>query len=287
LFPRHKNLLLVETDPAFIAVGFGPISLDDRYVQPSDAPAHDLKVGIRWLASQMRVAEPALNVSSPFERKICNDFFKKFPRPTTRRFEELGKRFKEKSNGITVFPKIASQLKHYYKRWRTNNAIRLVHDSIRLPYQLFLESLAKLPELTGNLLTFSQSTAEELAEELANLEKDNLQQELAIPADINHPHSVPPASAATQQSRYVPTAATRKPWGARKNANVCYYYPECKSFECGGRKDGMHMCKDVRSGRLEIPDTDVFLRKKAHWKRRLVSDRRQESRKMQKAHNST
>jgi len=94
LFPRHKNLLLVETDPDFIVVGFGSISLDARYVQPSDRPAHDLKACIRWLASQMRVAEPALNVSSPFERKICNDFFKTFPKPTTRRFEELGKRFK-------------------------------------------------------------------------------------------------------------------------------------------------------------------------------------------------
>jgi hypothetical protein len=98
-----------------------------------------------------------------------------------RRFEELGKRFKEKTDGITVFPKIVSQLKHYYKRWRTNNAIGLVHDSIRLPYQLFLKSLAKLPELTGNLLTFRQSATKELAEELANLEKDNSQQELAIP----------------------------------------------------------------------------------------------------------
>jgi hypothetical protein len=252
LFPRHKNLLLVETDPDFIVVGFGSISLDDRYVQPSDTPAHDLKAGIRWLASQMRVAEPALNVSSPFERKICNDFFKTFPKPTTRRFEELGKRFKEKTDGIRVFPKIASQLRHYYKRWRTNNAIRFVQDSIRQPYQLFLDSLAKLPELTGNLLAFSQSTTQELAEELANLEKENSQQELAIPADMNHPHSVPPASTVTQ-SPYVLTAATGKPWGARKNANVCYYYPECKSLECGGGKDGMQMCKFVRSGSIVIP----------------------------------
>jgi len=73
--------------------------------------------------------------------------------------------------------------------------------------------------LTGNRLTFSQPTTEELAEELANLEIDNSQQELAIPADMNHPHSVPPASAATQ-SRYVPTAATRKPWGARKKIQM-------------------------------------------------------------------
>jgi hypothetical protein len=123
LFPRHQNLLLIETDPDFIAVGFGPISLDEKYVQPSDAQAHHLKVSIRWLASRMRVAEPALNVSRLFERKICNDFFKTFPKPTMWRFEELGKRFKEKTDGIRVFPKIVSQLKHYYKRWRKNNAI--------------------------------------------------------------------------------------------------------------------------------------------------------------------
>jgi hypothetical protein len=192
LFPRHQNLLLVETYPDFIAVGFGPISLDERHVQPSDAPADHLKVSIRWLASRMRVAEPALNASSQFERKICNDFFKMCPRPTTRRFQELGMRFKEKADGITVFPKITSQLKHCCKRWRTNNAIGLAHESTRLPHQRFLESLAKAPELTGNLLTFRQSSAEELAEELANLEKDNSQQELAIPADMNHPHSAPP-----------------------------------------------------------------------------------------------
>jgi hypothetical protein len=87
------------------------------------------------------------------------------------------------------------------------------------------------------------------------------------------------------QSRYVPTAATRKPWGARKNANVCYYYPECKSLECGGGKDGMQMCKFVRSGSIVIPDTDAFLQKKARWKRQLVADRRQDSRKMHKANN--
>jgi hypothetical protein len=56
LFPRQQNLLLVETDPDFIAVGFGPISLDERYVQPSDAPADHLKVSIRWLASRMRTS---------------------------------------------------------------------------------------------------------------------------------------------------------------------------------------------------------------------------------------
>jgi hypothetical protein len=203
-----------------------------------------------------------------------------------RRFEELGKRFKEKTDGITVFPKIVSQLKHYYKRWRTNNAIGLVHDSIRLPYQLFLKSLAKLPELTGNLLTFRQSATKELAEELANLEKDNSQQELAIPADMNHPHSVPPALAATQ-SHYVPTAATRKPWGARKNANVCYYYPYCKSLECGGCKDGMQMCTFVRSGSIVIPDTNQFVLEKTRCKRQLVAHRRRASRKMHKGHNST
>ena len=125
--------------------------------------------------------------------------------------------------------------------------------------------------MTGNLLTLSQSTTEELTEELANIEKDNSLQELAIPADMNHPHSVPPVSAATQ-SRYVPTADTRKPWGERKNANVCYYYPECKSLVCGGRKDGMQMCTFVKSGSIVIPDTDAFLRKKTRWKRQLEAD---------------
>jgi hypothetical protein len=153
----------------------------------------------------------------------------------------------------------------------------------------WLESLAKLPELTGNLLTFRQSSTKELAKELANIEKDNTQEELAIPADMNHPHSAPPtflAAAAAAQSHYVPTGATRKPWRARKNANVCYYYPYCNSWECGGRKDGVKMYSFVRSGSIVIPDTDQFVREKTSSKRQLVADRRRDSRKVRKANNS-
>jgi hypothetical protein len=67
IFPKYKNLSLTETVPDFVAVGFGPVSFDTDYVEPSDEPHPNLTGNLRWLAARMKVKLSPLNVSGKGE----------------------------------------------------------------------------------------------------------------------------------------------------------------------------------------------------------------------------
>jgi len=207
IFPKCKNLVLTETVPGIVAVGFGQISFDTEYVEPSDEPHPNLKGNLKWLAARMKVKLPPLNVSGKREKKFCNDFFRDNPKPTTTKLEELARIFKAKADRIELFPKLVSQLNTYYLQWKSNNAIRLVEARKREPYQVFLKRIANLPKLSG--LHDSANSFEVEADNITREAADLLQQKLPL-LGITHemdPHPVAPA-ATLGQSNFVPVIPT-------------------------------------------------------------------------------
>jgi hypothetical protein len=163
VFPKHKNLVLTETVPDFVAVGFGPVLFHTDYVEPSNEPHPNLTEILKWLAARMKVKLPSLKAPGKREKKFCNDCFRDNPKPTTAKLKELAKPLKAKADGIDIFPKLVSQLKTYCWQWKSNDAIRLVEARMREPYQVFLKRLANLPKLSGlhdsaNILKLKQRT---------------------------------------------------------------------------------------------------------------------------------
>jgi hypothetical protein len=283
IFPKHKNLVLTETVPDFVAVGFGPVSFNMDYVEPSDEPHPNLTGNLKWLAARMKVKLPPLNVSGKREKKFCNDYFRDNPKPTTTKLKELAKRFNAKADGIELFPKLVSQLKTYYRQWKSNNAIRLVEAKIREPYQVFLKRLANLPKLSGlhDCANIFEAEANDIIREAADLlQHDNLP--LVGITNEMHPHPVAPA-AAPGQTNFVPVIWTpislpARSRGSNKNSDSCFYAPDCQSVVCGGQREGVYMCKFVSSGEVIIGNINAFLEKKKAYKRQLKAARARENR---------
>jgi len=196
IFPKRKNLVLTEKVPGIVAVGFGPVSFDTEYVEPSDEPHPNLTGNLKWLAARMKVKLPPLNVSGKREKKFCNDFFRDNPKPTTTKLKELARSFKARADGIELFPKLVSQLKTYYRQWKSNNAIWLVEARIREPYQVFLKRIADLPKLSGlhDSANSFEVEADDITREAANL----LQQKLPL---LGITHEMDPIQLLQQRPR--------------------------------------------------------------------------------------
>jgi hypothetical protein len=182
-----------------------------------------------------------------------------------------------------VFPKLVSQLKTYYRQWKSNNAIRLVGAKIREPYQAFLSSLANLPELSlAGLRDSVQAEAEEITREAAGLLQLDNSPLVGVTNEMN-PHPVAPA-AAPDQTNFVPViplSQHNRVRGSNENSDSCFYYPYCQSFVCGGAGGGGRegMCKFVTSGDIVIENVAAFLEEKECSKRQQKAARARERRR--------
>ena len=134
---------------------------------------------------------------------------------------------------------------------------------------MFLKRLANLPKLSGlhDAANIFEVEAEDIAREAASLlQHDN--SPLAGITDQMHPHPVAPAAAPGQTS-FVPVVPISQPdriRGSKRNADSCFYFPECKSSVCGGQREGPQTCEFVKSGKLKIPSLDAFIEAKKVFK---------------------
>ena len=52
--------------------------------------------------------------------------------PTDLTFRKMAKIFCKESNGTTIFPKLPSMLKTYYKRWEQNHKIKVAEKTVSI-----------------------------------------------------------------------------------------------------------------------------------------------------------
>ena len=77
-----------------------------------------LKGGLLFLAECMGLVLALLPIATKEEIKIFTAFMLTHPKPTDSNFRDLAKLYKEKADGITIFPKLPSMVKSYYIRWK-------------------------------------------------------------------------------------------------------------------------------------------------------------------------
>ena len=117
IYPTHKNVSSYKP-VEFVSVGIGPLFYGaGKYVEEGD-PDVRLKNDIRLMAEQMKVTMPPLMIAHKDERRIFNDFMTNNSKLTKKKIEDLCAIFKEKANGMTIFPKLPSMIKKYETNWK-------------------------------------------------------------------------------------------------------------------------------------------------------------------------
>ena len=71
-----------------------------------------------------------LHAGSSQEIKIFNEYMMDNPSSSTSNLEEPARLFKEKSDGIKIFPKLPSMLKAYFKTWGKNSGIKSTEQAL-------------------------------------------------------------------------------------------------------------------------------------------------------------
>ena len=70
---------------------------------------------VLFMAKKMKLVMPTLPISHPHEMKVFNDFMKDYHVLNQNNVNKLAIEFKDKSNGVAIFPKIRSLVNFHYK----------------------------------------------------------------------------------------------------------------------------------------------------------------------------
>ena len=105
VWPRHKNISYFTGKKDFISVGIGPMCYDEQYVHVLNTPDSSLKGDHFFIAKQMKLRYPLLHIGSPIEIQFFTELMMENPNPSVKNFCILARYFKDKSDGIHIFPK--------------------------------------------------------------------------------------------------------------------------------------------------------------------------------------
>ena len=302
LWPRHKNVLDFKGKKGFVSVGIGPLCYDERFVQLSDKPAQCLKGDLYFISKQMGLKYPLQHLGkSRGELTMYNEFMLA-NKPTGANFVRLAEQFKLQSNGITIFPKLPSMLKSYYKNWKRNHEIKTSEMALDGSAASLLQ---KFFTPVSNSATFHQA-AMNAREEVAQMDVDadedfdNLQHldfntvGNDVLSDDNkdedeqdeiQDHDIPssaqifvPSLQATSQHAYIP--GTIRPFKIQESRRcVAFPYCEKQASECGGWTDMMR-CKFTKTALSRDPSLKAQIESdKKHLQKQEKNERKRNKRR--------
>jgi hypothetical protein len=142
IFPQHVNQALFDPIPGFVAVGVGPLNYDSKFVEIGP-PDPKLIGNMLFLALRMKLRGPPLHIAHPREMYLFNEFLKEHPKPSAKNWEDLAKLFLEKSDYLTIFPKLPSMLRNYYNKWKVTQELVMIKDSIKTDYYDLLKKFVQ------------------------------------------------------------------------------------------------------------------------------------------------
>ena len=223
---------------AFVSVGIGPLTHWDEYVQPGP-PMEHLRGDMKKLAQRMQVTCPPLESRTAREYQIQNLFFLGTPSTTLPNFKALAKLFKEKHNGVDIFPKLPSQLQTSFQQWKQTNLIKVGMRKMKEAYETLLHRLT-LRRVLGANIPFRREEIHAFTDPDANRNEWALQQ------------FVPPLAAPMQAEPLNETGRLV----VAKSSRSCAWAPLCKgpAEVCKGYKRG----DCIRAGvEFDIPSDGV------------------------------
>ena len=263
---------MFQGDPEFVSVGIGPLSVEGykKFVEADKDPHESLKGDLRFLAQRMHVECPPLPVQSQAEFRIYNDFMRKCKKPKAADWVKLAIIYKEKCDYKTVFPKLPSMLKSYYKKWEKNSLIKQARSKIKGPYKELLKTLgAPSNDTPANVQPEHMQPPMESAIEFPGSEE--------MDALMGEPKTVVPPLAAPGQA----VAVSVPPLSG--GSQTCADYCGCLANVCGGWKSGQ--CARINSGEVARKSEEELAQARAERNRQ----RKQESaaRRRKRAKNNT
>ena len=223
-----------------------------------------------------------MQVGSKEEIKMFTNFMMDH-RPTVKNFHELAKLYNVKSNGKTIFPKLPSMVKAYYKRWDQNQKIKAAAKEVGGNVKSLLGMLWKFStnmsdvhdeETVGMALSETvQKINQEINDDGLIDESNGINSEVidfnpSISQIIESERSNPPIQAPTQ-CHYITTGN-----GSRKHVEAisrrCAWYPDCQSSvtECNScRKD---LCMNYEK-LMNAVDPELNIARKRQMKNKCQS----------------
>jgi hypothetical protein len=220
-----------------ISVGIGPLSYDGEYVEVG-APDKSLSGDMLFTAESMNLVLPLMPVETVKEFQIFTQFMGRLPKPSDANFRECAKTYKQKANGVDVFPKLPAMVKAHYNRWQKNQAIKKANDAVGqsvvdLRRTLFCKSASIETTHAVDILKHVQNRNTDANSEPAMPmagAKEEQEEEQPL-------HNFVPHIAAPAQKEYI------APHNITKDAGIttmrkCALFPYCKSIamECGGTR---------------------------------------------------
>jgi hypothetical protein len=289
VWPMHKNFSHFRGKPDFVSVGIGPLSYDEQYVTLSDYPHPNLRGDLFFMAKQMQLLYPLLHVGSISEIRIFTEFMLE-NRPTMANFKLLAKAFKDKANGIDIFPKLPSMLKSYYNQWEKNCGIKtaeksLIPDVDALLRDFFNTRISDKFDVVPptDSVHADQGYDIDIADAMHVGQEQDAGFEVETPiAESENQDSavrrmhVAPMQAPTQES-YIPCQNSTAPIAA--NSRRCAWYPECIELagQCGGTQRAK--CRHFQHRK----DDESFVAEMLEKKKQLKNDRHRMSMSEQRA----
>ena len=215
----HRINLSEHTAVDFVAVGVGPLTIDEDYVTVGD-PADDLKNDLLFIAEKMNVKYPPLPPSSRREFGMIKHFCSNNPQPKEKDIKQFCKTFKALANGDDIWPKYPTMIKPALKRWQINQLARLVLLQAGHSYTSFIN---KLKSETISLPPPNPRQQRNMQTTSCTNTNDN--------SSTRRPF-VPPLCA-PDQTRDVPVCTATS---FTNEVGKCAYWPICKKNrnDCGG-----------------------------------------------------
>ena len=220
LFPHRINVSQFRPLD-FVAWGLGPLTFDPEFVEKGN-PADHLGGDLHFMAKRMGVKYPPLPPFTISEFSMIKEFCHTHPGQKTVDIVNLCKKFKQLSDGKTIFPKLPSMIKPAIKRWKVNQEIQVLELQVKGSYGDIIDAFAseevsmpppKAPKKQSSSKRQRDSTTGEI--------------EIDTALPVLPPPHVPPMSAPSQ-SQPVATTASKD--------TQCAWWPVCVSDArtCGG-----------------------------------------------------
>ena len=222
-------------------------------------------------AEQMEVKCPPLPPSGWKEMKILNEYYIKHPNATNKDFEALAMEFLHRADGVDIFPKLPAMLKADFGRWNKTSRIKMTVRALDdHGYTALLKNFSSRRTSDGSLLHFNEMQIEDSSDDfILPLDEDPLEAQ----------QYVPPVAAPFQREQIPmeaqPSASTER------TLRRCAWFPCCNKrvWECGGfRKKS---CQRAIRGEFEIPNDEVFKRRRKEALSANRAERRQAQRDAQ------
>ena len=210
IYPRHFNLHSFRPIRGFQSIGIGPLCLSEDCIETRE-PGECLTGDMRFIANKMKVKYPPMPVGTVREKEIFNQFIRSNQAHSAPQWRNLVCTYHQKSDGISIFPKLPSMLKMHHTKWKQNQRIRLNQTSLGKVYDELILSLV------ANRATASTATRNPTSV---------CQQNILIDAPTLN---VPPVVAPTQLELVDTKSIQQK-------HRRCFYWPLCKANvgSCGG-----------------------------------------------------